>query len=211
MAGHIRVARWEIWQSEQRTWWWKKRLEEAQQSIGMHEKLRPEDLPLWELKYVHEGLLDERRTQEKWKREVPDTGRSPRSEAEIQEGIRSTEKRVAIREKAYAASLADAERLCPGRAPFPVVDEGQVCQRGQLVSKVREWEVTIEMDELDAENIRKWMAQLPDGAVEARKLAQLDLDRVARFQEYHREMRGTCLARLKELANQAQADAGGHS
>jgi hypothetical protein len=211
LAGHIRVARWEIRQSEQRIWWSKKRLEEAQRSIGMHEKFRQEDLPLWELKYVHEGLLDERRTLEKWKREVPNTGRFPCSEAEIQEGIRSTEKRVAIREKAYAASVADAERLCPGRAPFPVVDEGQVSQREQLVSKVKEWEATIEMDELDAEDIRKWMAQLPDSAVEARRLAQLDLDRVAKRQEDYREMRGACLARLEELANQAQANAGGHS
>jgi hypothetical protein len=176
----------------------------------MYERLKPEDLPLWELKYVHLDLLSWKQRQEKWRQEVPGTGLGRYSAAKIQEGLRATDKMIAIIEKAYAASMADAERLCPGRAPFPFVGAEETCGY-DIRPRVAHLTQQIEEVEQDVEDVRRWMGELPDDTVEARKLAQARIDQAAKFLEDTEKSRTSCLASIEESIKRAQVDAGGQN
>ena len=83
------------------------------------------------------------------------------------EALRSAEQRVVVYEKAYAASLADAERLCPGKARFPLHTNTSLLKKRHEVLAT----VLREVEE-ECAGIRDWVAQFPDGADEARKLGQ---------------------------------------
>lgn len=113
------TARWDIWQADLVA-------KGREEQIIMAEKtnlesLKPEDLPLWELKQVQMHLESEKRTVKELKETRPGEGHLSRlSTPELQERIRYAQKQAVILEKAYAASAADAENLCSGRAPSPL-------------------------------------------------------------------------------------------
>lgn len=199
-----------MWRAEQITRALRQRLARAEQSISMHERPRTEDLPLWELKHVRMELLSEKRRRARWGQEVPGTGLGRSSAAVIQGGIRATNKMIVILEKAYTASRVDAERLCPGRPPFPLVGGEDTCGWDQ---RPRVAELTQNIADMEQENEerRRWTALLPDGAVEARKLAQTLINRVADDVELVKEQRRKCLVAIEESAKQTQTDSGGRS
>ena len=141
----------------------KAHLPRVEEAASRHEPPKPEDLPLWELKQIHIDLLYV-------KRKLEQGGRPTRC---------ATEEELTLLEKAYAASLADAERLCPGRAPFPL--EGGEESDPRL--RLRDLEYQMEDNERDVGRLRAWIATLPEGVVEARRQAQFDLDRWVERQE----------------------------
>ncbi|KAK4040850.1 hypothetical protein C8A01DRAFT_45872 [Parachaetomium inaequale] len=189
------VARWEIWQAEQTTRYMQQEAKKAEESISPYGgRQKPEDLPLWELREVQKEFLLAGRGLEELKKASP----SPPTP----EALRSAEQRLVIYEKAYAASLADAERLCPGRAPFPLHTDTSLL-RG------RHEELSTMLGELEEEcaGIRDWVAQLSDGADEARKLGQNALhekeERRLSVQKYAEE----AWERLSKEQEKARVDA----
>lgn len=160
---HTRLARWEIFRASQIIPNLKAHLPRVEEAASRHERPKPEDLPLWELKQIHIDLLYV-------KRKLEQGGRPTRG---------ATEEELAILEKAYAASLADAERLCPGRAPFPL--EGREESDPRL--RLRDLEYQMEDNEREVGGLRAWIATLPEGVVTARREAQFKLDRWVEGQE----------------------------
>jgi hypothetical protein len=83
------------------------------------------------------------------------------------EALRPAERKVVVYKKAYAASLVDAERLCPGRTPFPLHSNTSL-----LRDRHEDLSTILRGLEEECTGIRDWLAQLPNGSDEARKLGQ---------------------------------------
>lgn len=109
-------------------------------------------------------------------------------------------KRTAIYEKAYAASLADAQRLCSGRVPFPLGPSKEIV-RHDIRERVEELTAKIEGMEQEAAEIRDWIAQLPDGATEAGKLAQKRIDNCADCIDSYKTTRQRRLDKLAQKSS----------
>ena len=167
------TARWDIWQADLAAKGTEEQIIRAEKANL--ESLKPEDLPLWELKQVQMHLGSEKRTVKELKETRPGEGHLGRlSTPELQERIRYAQKQVAILGKAYAASAADPECLCPGRAPFPLYP-GEEHGGINLKARVEELTEAIANMKCWAEKVRNWMVELPEGANGARQLAQHDL------------------------------------
>ncbi|KAK4122195.1 hypothetical protein N657DRAFT_621398 [Parathielavia appendiculata] len=172
------LVRWEMWIDELDTRGMRTSLKRAEELFAAGEAQRHENLPQWELREVQVRLSMAKRQLEALKQ-------GPSGSAQDQEAIRHAEKKTAIHERAYLASLADAERLCPGR-PF-TLEVGQAETGGQDYSaRIERLSTVINGSEQAIEDIRGWMAQLPHGADGVRNVAQARLD----YQE-------NCLNRLK--------------
>ncbi|KAK4150941.1 hypothetical protein C8A00DRAFT_36440 [Chaetomidium leptoderma] len=129
---------------------------------------KPEDLPLWELEDAQRKLG--------WEK---DRLESSKQQEEVgEEWIRYAEKRVATHEKAYAACLANAERLCPGRPPLSL-DPGTETGGPSFAGAIECYTEGLEFAEQEVAYARDWIAQLPEseGAEKARKLAQDHIDK----------------------------------
>lgn len=183
-----------------------KDLKKAEQRAGADtERQKPEDLPLLELRQIEINLCDEKRALEGLKlKMVNDEGLSGLSEssAEIQLEIREAEMTVAIHEKAYAASLADAERLCPGRSPLPLAP-GQETRGLDLRARIDDLTTNIENSEQEMKEIKEWIAQVPDDADQAKALARGVILRNEAYNDGCRTQRHACLESLKELAGES--------
>jgi hypothetical protein len=175
------VVRWEIWQVE-------RMIQSLQTDIEKEERFinadggrgAAEDLPLWALKKVQMDLFRTKQRLEQLKMAAADP--------QTQDETRSLEKTAAIYEKVYAASLDEAERLCPGKAPF-LLDIGE--DINTLTTRIVDSDRHIT-------DIKVWIAQLPDGAIEARKLAGELAEELKGSVELWSKMRQDCVDELKK-------------
>jgi hypothetical protein len=189
------VIRWKIWQVERTVGDLRNRLEREKRTIAVGAGfMAAEDMPLWELKHVEMKFLQTKHELEQLKKAAVDT----RTEYEI----RSLEKTMAIYEKAYTASLADAERLCPGKAPFQL-DPGEKTGGLNLRRCCDEMTTTMADSERHMGEVQLWMAQLPDGAVEARKLAEDRIETLKESIESYSKQRQNCLDELEKHSRES--------
>ncbi len=156
-----RLARWELFNTSRITPRLQKRLSRAEEDASTHKPVKPEDLPLRELKQLHINLLSRRRQLAAEQQPAPAPPPC---------------KQLSIYEKAYAASLADAQRLCPGREPLPL-GGGEASNGWDLRPRVRDLGFQIEDNKQEQEEVRGWIDGLPEGVVEAKKLAEAELEK----------------------------------
>ncbi|KAH6641059.1 hypothetical protein F5144DRAFT_641723 [Chaetomium tenue] len=189
------VVRWEIWQAERTTRDLQSRLKELERSIDAGGgRLVAEDLPLLELKHVEKKFLQTKHRLEQRKQAALDP--------QNQDEIRSLEKELAIYEKAYTASLADAERLCPGKPPLEL---DPVERTSGLNLRTRSEELAKRMadGERSMSEVQLWMAQLPDGAVKARRLAESVAEGLKGDIEWCSKTRQNCLDELEKHSRES--------
>ncbi len=183
------LVQWQLWELERRNQYARKALEEAETQMariypdGRCQK--PEELPLWECSQLQEMLASAKcRLQ---------TIQQPSSVVETDQGekppilqakLHYAEEQVAIYQRACEASLADAERLCPGRIKTfrPAVEE--ICRPD---AQKRTADMILVLQER-IKAIEEWVAGLPDGAYEARKAAQYEMDNCVSTYERYRHM-----------------------
>ncbi|KAK4233850.1 hypothetical protein C8A03DRAFT_19145 [Achaetomium macrosporum] len=165
------TIRWEIWQVERHTEDLRKKLEKAQE---MAERLCPNGQGPNDEDLL---LLELKQVQIELLRE---TGSARPSRAQILL-------------RAYEACLADVERLCPGRPPLPTGPEIDFEARAeQCTSSIGEYEEEVA-------KLRDWMDRLPDGAVQAKLLAQAMVEaRLDSIGHLTQQRRG-CIDRIKKL------------
>ncbi|KAK3897434.1 hypothetical protein C8A05DRAFT_19805 [Staphylotrichum tortipilum] len=204
------LARWELFRASKITPGLQKRLEGAQEAARLRQLPKPEDLPLLELKQIHMDLLTAKRKLAEWRGRTPDTEPIRYTAAKIREGVRATEQSIALHEKAHAACRADADRLCPGRAPLPFVG-GEESNGWDLRGRVADLADQIEGCERGAEELRGWIAALPEGVVEARKLAEEDLERCVVGKRYCEKAWRTFMEIIEAAAKRKEAGDGGES
>jgi hypothetical protein len=188
------LVRWEMWFDDLTARGLQRSLERAEDSIGLGgESQMHKDLPLWELREVQVEFQSKKRRLEALEQELSGSSQE-------QERIRRAEKETAISERAYLASLADAERLCPGRPPFPL-DPCEVYR-----ARIGRWATAIENSEQDAADIRQWMKQLPEGADGARKLAEERLDYLGGCIEGCKKQWQRYVEAMEKLAQKSRAE-----
>jgi len=142
-------VRWEEWQQKWRSRKLEEKLKAAEQKVADGEP-KAEELAVAELKYFEYKVA--------------------------KHGEDSDDAKPPVLKRAYAACLADFERL------YPDSDQG-VSKRKLFDDQVRK----IEDCEGQADEIRAWIAELPEGATTARKLAE---GKVAELAEAARAMSG---------------------
>lgn len=164
-----RLVRWEMWDEERRTRNRQLKMERTEQLIGPDTGLCHNfgDLPFWDWKQVRNKLDGEKRELEQLQQERPRTEQGTSPNPQIRKRICEAEKRVAVYEMAYAASLADVERLRPGQ---------ETVER-DLRARAADLTIGILDAQQEVEEIRGWIGRLPEGADQARKLAQERVDR----------------------------------
>ncbi len=162
------VARWEIWNAKQLSRESEDRLMRAEELVAQgrgHQKV--EDLPLWEWDQVRRDLEYAQLSLGWLKQGLEDTP--------SQETIRYGEEQVATLQKACTASQADAESLCPGRS-ISSLDRDESVTGLQKKMKLEYLAGELRYLEQCVVNTREWIAQLPEGAGDARGLAQNAVD-----------------------------------
>src|SRR5690606_14525126 len=108
----------------------------------------------------------------------------------------SATKGYAIWKKAYEASRADAERLCPGRF-LPSAPGTRVGGR-DYNSRLADCARGLEHAHADNSAIQLWLDQIPQGVEQARKLAQDTIAANEKSVEYWEETRKANLEGLEE-------------
>ncbi|KAJ9143295.1 hypothetical protein NKR23_g6666 [Pleurostoma richardsiae] len=171
-------SRYTIWSTEQRI---ARNQEEIKKAEEEAERLCPggvcqkrEDLPLWEF----EQLWHEYR----WKKESVDNARNwaegskdePEREREFLIEQRRNEKEALVYQKAYEASKADAERLCPGKT-FESATGIKSLGRKDTLSSIQDQKDIIFRMERELEKTREWLAQVPQNAVKTRETVTNDI------------------------------------
>jgi hypothetical protein len=152
---------WHMWRLQRRNEWGREALIKAEARMARMypdgQCLKPEDLPLWELWKLRQELSSAQNS-------VKDSAGRPAQ-------LRYAEQQAALYQKAYDASRLDAERLCPGRVDSfsPLVNDPPA-EDPEEREKDR-----IERLRQNIEEIRDWIAQLPESATETRKDAQYEL------------------------------------
>jgi hypothetical protein len=183
------VARWEIWKAEQLTRESKDRLMRAEELVAQGRgRQKVEDLPLWEWDQVRRDFEYEQQSLGWLKQRLEDDGTLalPLS----QQTIRDVEGQIATLQKACAASQADAERLCPGRS-ISSLDPDESVAGLKKKTKLEYLAGDLRYLEQRVVDTREWIAQLPEGAGEARGLAQKAIDeKVKEMEQLRREVNG---------------------
>ena len=188
------MARWEIWNAEQRTNASKNRLKRAKEMADLERgRQKIEDLPLWEWNYIQNyDLRQQRKRVASLEQELEAAEIS--SKPQIEERIRHAKKQMAIHQEACAATEADAERLCSGRS----LSSLKPCEGPAPLGCTAEIEsFTRELGDLEQEVVHRkdWIAQLPESADEARKLAQDVLEEREKDIEHLKSRRETEVTR----------------
>lgn len=168
------VVRWEIWNAEQGANASKNRLRRAEELADWGSRNQKiEELPLWEWNCIQRHLERTQQTVERLKEELE--GAEITSRPQIQMYLRGSEERVTTLHRVVAASRADAERLCPGR-PLSSLDPSESAMG--LHNKVELDYLRGEVEDLEQGVVktRAWAAELPQGAIQARELAQKAID-----------------------------------
>ncbi|KAM7212189.1 hypothetical protein V8F06_012441 [Rhypophila decipiens] len=175
--------------------WYERAKETAERLCPNGECIKPSELPLWELREVQTQMYDEQQRL----RELQSDGSSVRffreSTPEREEEIRRHERKVALLEKAIAASEADVARLCPDKTPFPL-DIGSASGVRANFERVTN---SIEGTRKTQTAIREWMGQLPEGAELAKNLAKDWLDKCQQNVNKLSEMRDRSKRQLEKL------------
>ncbi|RHZ59259.1 uncharacterized protein CDV56_106248 [Aspergillus thermomutatus] len=162
---------------------------------------RTEDLPLWELERL--------RHEYKWKQESVESYRNWAEESDTDPdraryyriSLQHAKKATAIYQKAYKASQADAERLCPGRT-FQSATGITSLGRKDTVTSIRDQKDCMAMMQVELEAIKNWVLQLPDGAIQANKLVEEEVEKYERAIDSGKEMLQRYEASLAEHGNQ---------
>ncbi|GIJ90925.1 hypothetical protein Asppvi_009890 [Aspergillus pseudoviridinutans] len=196
------AARFKLWIEELRSARNTESLTEAEQEA---ERLCPggicqrkEDLPLWELETL--------RHEYKWKRERVETYQNWANDTDPdraryhQVSLQQAKREAAIYQKAYEAARADAERLCPGRT-FQSATGIASLGRMDTVTSIREQKDTMAMVQRELEALREWALQLPDGAIQAKKLVEKEVERYERGIKGGKKMLQRYEASLAEHGN----------
>ncbi|OIW29093.1 hypothetical protein CONLIGDRAFT_670792 [Coniochaeta ligniaria NRRL 30616] len=102
-------------------------------------------------------------------------------------------RRLPVLERAYAACLADVERL------YPSSDRGVSNHERFLRDRAGFQTTRINSGEREADEIRAWVAGVPEGATTTRKLAEGKLAELAKDISSWSEARRHCLAGLENL------------
>ncbi|KAF7167586.1 hypothetical protein CNMCM5623_000892 [Aspergillus felis] len=167
------AARFKLWMEELRS---ARNIESLTKAEQEAERLCPggvcqrkEDLPLWELErlqHEYKWKQESVQTYQNWANDTdPDRARY------YQISLQQAKREAAIYQKAYEAARADAERLCPGRT-FQSATGIASLGRMDTVTSIREQKDTMAMMQRELEALRNWALQLPDGAIQAKKLVE---------------------------------------
>ncbi|KAM7183306.1 hypothetical protein V8F33_013668 [Rhypophila sp. PSN 637] len=171
------ALRWEMWwnehQYQEQKAWYERTKETAERLCPNGECIKPAELPLWELREVQIQMYDEQRRLRELQSDGPSIRFFRYSTPEREEEIRCQEIKVALLEKAIAASEADVARLCPDKTPF-LLDIGSASGVRANFERVT---YSIDGARKTQTAIREWMGQLPEGAERARNLAKDLLDK----------------------------------
>lgn len=159
------AVRWEEWQQEWRGRKLREKLKAVEQKAAEGEPTTAEALAVAELKYFESEIAGHREDSAR------EAARPP------------------VLKRAYAACLADFERL------YPSSEGGGVPKRELFAVQARK----IEDCEREADDIRAWVAGVPEGATAARKLAEDKLVELVEAGSSMSEERRLWLARLEAL------------
>ncbi|GIK06693.1 hypothetical protein Aspvir_002343 [Aspergillus viridinutans] len=200
------AARFKLWREEQ---WSARNIESLTKAEQEAERLCPggvcqrkEDLPLWELERLrHEYKWKRERveTYQNWANEFVDT--DPVRAQYYQISLQQAKREVGIYQKAYEAARADADRLCPGRT-FQSATGIASLGRMDTVTSIREQKDTMAMMQRELEALRDWALQLPDSAIQAKKLVEEEVERYQPGIKNGKEMLQRYEASLAEHGNQ---------
>jgi predicted GNAT family N-acyltransferase len=115
--------------------------------------------------------------------------------------LQQAKREAAVYQKAYEAALADAERLCPGRT-FQSATGIASLGRVDMVTSIRDQKASMAMMERELEALRDWALQLPDEALQAKKLVEEEVESHKRAIEFGKEIIQRDEASLAEHGNQ---------
>ncbi|EAW19923.1 uncharacterized protein NFIA_095430 [Aspergillus fischeri NRRL 181] len=163
---------------------------------------RKEDLPLWELEKLRQEYRSKREKVEacqNWANESADT--DPDRARYHQISLQQAKREAAIYQKAYEAALSEAERLCPGRT-FQSATGNASLGRVDTVTSIRDQKASMGMMERELEALRDWALQLPDEAVQAKKLVEDEVESRERAIKFGKEMIQRDEASLAKHGNQ---------
>lgn len=154
---------------------------------------KTEDLPLWEFRAVKRALEQEQWKLEGLKQDLE--AAEAASQPEIQKRIRYAEQRTAVHQKAYMASQHDTARLCPGRSPSSL-DRRDSARALEMTMRIEHRTRELESGEQAVRERKAWIAQLPEGADEARRLAHTVVDEKEREMARNTRDKASCVAQL---------------
>ena len=181
------VARYELWTAERLTLTFPKNhelaVEKADKFCPGGECQKTEDLPLWELAMLqseYEWKADSVENERNWM-EMEASKPSPDLERmrTFSTNIRHAEITAIVYRKAYEASKADAERLCPGRTLESATGIKHLGVGGDLYHA--RWVIHMIAytgDQLVA--IQEWATLIPEGAGKAHEKVRLEIERLSR-------------------------------
>ncbi|KAL3455518.1 hypothetical protein BJX64DRAFT_297510 [Aspergillus heterothallicus] len=165
------VARFELWRSEAL---WKELLGEEKRAAKIAAVRCPggvcaqeDELLLWEaeilrqeVKYNEQSILDNRQWADEFRLSDPERA------GEYELDARVKEKELFILRKAYAASVADAERNRPGNS-FKSVSGKDSLDQEDLATSIRKIKAAIPEAEEEIREIEAWRVQVPEECLEA--------------------------------------------
>ncbi|KPM46184.1 hypothetical protein AK830_g244 [Neonectria ditissima] len=171
------LVRWELWQVERGNGRAaRERLSTEKTAARLcpdGQAQRPEDLPLWELEQLKSENSWQQENLERVRQETRDMQQSEKDgDRAVRIRLRHAEQKAAIYQKAYEASKLDAERLCPGKTFKLVTGFDGVNRQLGVAEQMEELAQDEESARQEVEDTRAWMAQLPDGVVQAKALAE---------------------------------------
>ncbi|KAF7550318.1 hypothetical protein G7Z17_g5789 [Cylindrodendrum hubeiense] len=181
------LARWELWQVErgnERAA--RQRLETEKTAARLcpnGQAQRPEDLPLWELEQLRGENSWQQDNLERVRQETRDTQQSEQDGGRaVQLRLRHAEQQASIYQKAYEASQLDADRLCPGKT-FKLTTGFENVDRQNVTQQIEELAQDEESARQEVEDTRVWISQLPDGADQAKTLAEDNIQMMESLRE----------------------------
>jgi hypothetical protein len=200
------VARFKLWREElwsvRNNEYLAKAEQEAERLCPGGVCQRKEDLPLWELEKLRQEYKSKREKVETYQdgaNEFADTDSDRARYHQI--SLQQAKREAAIYQKAYEAARADAERLCPGRT-FQSATGIASLGRVDTVTSIQDQKATMGMMERELEALRDWALQLPDEAVQAKKLVEEEVESHERAIEFGKEIIQRDEASLAEHGNQ---------
>ncbi|KAK7433043.1 hypothetical protein QQZ08_000516 [Neonectria magnoliae] len=183
------LVRWELWQFDIR------HEREARERLEVEKKAarlcpggqaqRPEDLPLWELQQLTRENSWQQNNLERVLQDIKNTHLSEDDDDRaVQLRIQHVKQEASIYQKAYEASKKDAERLCPGKT-FKLATGFDNVDRQSVTEQIQELEQGDESARKEVEDTRVWMAQLPDGAEQAKTSAEKSIQEMESLREWY--------------------------
>ncbi|PVH78735.1 hypothetical protein DL98DRAFT_655937 [Cadophora sp. DSE1049] len=200
------LARWELWKAEEGNRRMGEKLRDAERKRDVEfpgGKYRKEkELIFGEISGLYEGMWARRRDVADVQAEIKETEDDGKDvPSALKSKLLHAEKILKVYEKAYEAARADMESSFPGRSI--AFGRGIQTLGLDLDARIASLTPNIEDAQQQLQEIRAWMSQLPDAAVQAKQAAEDEiLGLESRFEAYMGQIRG-CTEALEELDRKA--------